>query len=224
MTLVQIICQDNYQLGKNFAARKTSLYKYDDPKNFQVEKCFADMQSLLDNQATEIPKFDLIENIQVGITQIQPQKINLLEGVYASLGKLASLSGFKIYIEAPYYLRFLRRIARFVNNNQNKDTDIPLKHITSFVYLAHLEFVIEQKEKADLVLQACEILPKFSTFIPEEIDFDKILFQKDDTQIGFSQKDGRTWLVIKQNQKLVYQSKIETETQEFLSKVNWLKM
>ena len=224
LALVQIICQDDYQLGKNFEERKTSIYKYDNPKNFQVEKCFVDMQSLLNNQGTEIPKFDLIENIQVGITQIQPQKINLLEGVYASLGKLASLSEFKIYIEAPYYLRFLRRIALFVKNNQNKDTDIPLKHITSFVYLAHLEFVIGQKEKADLVLQACEILPKFSIFIPKEIDFYKILFQKDDTQIGFGQKEEGTWLVIKQNQKLVYQSKIESETQEFLSKVNWLEM
>ncbi len=224
LKLNQTICQDDYQLGKNFEERKISLYKYDDPKNFQVEKCFVDMQSLLDNRAVEIPKFDLIENIQIGNTQIKPQKINLLEGIYASFGKLASLSEFKIYIEAPYYLSFLRRIARFVNNNQNKDADIPLKHITSFVYLAHLEFVTPQKEKANLVLQAYEILPKFSTFIPEEIDFDKILFQKDNTEIGFGQKDDGTWLLIKQNQKLVYQSIIETETEKFLSKVNWLEM
>jgi uridine kinase len=145
-----------------------------------------------------------------------------LEGIYASFGKLASLCEFKIYIEASYYLRFLLRIARFVNNNQNKDTDIPLKHITSFVYLAHLEFVIGQKEKIDLVLQAYEIMPKFSTFIPEEIDFDKILFQKDNTEIGFSQNYQK--LLIKKDKILVYQSETDFETKEFLSKVNWLEM
>lgn len=186
------------------------------------------MQFLLEGQLVEIPKFNLAENISDGTIQISPQKINLLEGIYASLGKLANLSNFKIYIEAPYYLRFLRRIARFVNNNQNPDTSIPLKHITSFVYLAHKDFVIKQKETADLILEAEEIIQQFVNSLEENVDFEQILFQKENTQIGFGKEnsEGKSeiYLVIKQNQKLVYKSPIDKETQNFLLNINWLEM
>lgn len=217
----QIISQDDYQLGKNFEQRKTSIYKYDDPRNFQVEKCFADMKTLLNSEKVTIPTFNLVENRQTSEMEFEPQKINLLEGVYSSFEKLASLSEFKIYIEAPYYLRFLRRITRFINNNQNPDTTIPLGHITSFVYLAHKDFVIKQKETADLILQADEILPEFVNILDEDIAFEEILFQKENTEIGFGENQN---LLIKQNQKLVYQSGISPETKDFLLTVNWLEI
>ena len=218
----QIISQDDYQLGKNFEQRKTSIYKYDDPRNFQVEKCFADMKTLLNSEKVTIPTFNLVENRQTSEMEFEPQKINLLEGVYSSFEKLASLSEFKIYIEAPYYLRFLRRITRFINNNQNPDTTIPLGHITSFVYLAHKDFVIKQKETADLILQADEILPEFVNILDEDIAFEEILFQKENTEIGFG--ENRQKLLIHQNQKLVYQSEISPETKDFLLRVDWLEV
>jgi len=220
-----IVAQDNYQLGKNFADRKTSSYKYDDPQNFQINRCYNDMQVLINGNTIEIPQFDLVENIAQGTIKINSQKINLLEGVYSSHHNLATLSEFKIYIEAPYYLRFLRRIARFVNNNQNQDTTIPLRHMVTFVYLAHKDFVIKQKKGADLVLQSEEVLPRFLFPVSEEdLIFDTLLFQKGGIEIGICSANKILELVIKQDKQIVYKSEISLETKEFLSKINWLEM
>lgn len=222
---IQIIHQDNYQLGKNFKARKTSLYKFDDLRNFQIKKCFEDMQKLLADKKTEIPNFNLKENITIGVEKIKPRKINILEGIYASNGVLASLSSFKIYIEAPYCIRFLRRIARFVNLKQNPDLSIPLKHITSSVYLAHKDFVIKQKLKANLVLKAEEILPQFNEVISNKnILLEKILFKKENIEIGINKEKISFYLIIKQSEKIVYKNEIDLKTKKFLSTINWLEL
>lgn len=223
----QIISQDNYQLGKNFKDRKTSLYKFDDLKNFQIDQIFKSLRILLSGKSVIIPRFDLVENITIGQDEIKPQKVNILEGLYASFGILGKLSPFKLYIETPYYLRLLRRISRFVNSKQNSDTSVPLKHITTFVYLAHKNFVIKQKKQADLVLKGEEIMPVFLTNFSEEfklVEKIKTLFKKETTEIILAKRNEEIYLGILQNKKCVYLSVIDEIIKKFLENVNWFEM
>ncbi|MFA5840652.1 MAG: hypothetical protein WC847_00010 [Candidatus Paceibacterota bacterium] len=221
---IQIISQDSYQVGKNFKNKKTSKYKFDDPENFQLDKAYQDIFQLLNNNEITIPIFDLKENTTVGDQKIKPRKVNILEGIYASLPPLNELSKYRLYIEAPYYLRFLRRIARFVNSSQNSDLTIPLKHITASVFKAHKDFVVKQKDTATLVIQVENILPKFvNPIFNEELIIEETLFEILDTKICLGKVKLEQHLTIIQNKEMVYDVIIDNETKEFLKDVNWLE-
>ncbi len=223
---VEVIPQDAYQIGKNFKYKKSSRYKFDDLRNFQIKRCYSDLKRLLSGKEIVRPNFNLKENISKGKELVHPKDIIILEGIYAFYSPLDLLSKFRIYIETPYYLRFLRRIARFVNNEQNRDLSIPLKHITGPVYLAHKDFVIKQRESADLVIQSKEVLPVFKKTFEKEFEHIKIkecLFKKEDVEICIGSKSNKKYLCIFQREKCCYLAQINRKILNFLNKINWLE-
>lgn len=222
---IQVLHQDDYQLGVNFTRRKESKYKWDDPENFQIEQCASDLKKFLQGDPTLIPTFDLKQNVNIGTRIVKARKINILEGIYSELPPLAALNSCSLYIETPYYVRFLRRIHRFITNNQTEDLSTPLRHMTTSVLLAHREFVVRQKQYATFVLRGDEIIPSFPEKVIQmpAVFNPQILFEYKQYSI-IIHKGKENYLGIRQNGVFVYFEHITEEIILSLDNISWMEL
>lgn len=144
--------QDEFQLGYNFPKRDESLYRWDDPENFDPEYAAQALETLSNGKDCEVPQFDLPENIRVGYETLTAKEFLLFEGLYTLHEQFLNKIDFGIYFEVPFYARFLRRIFRFTREVKKDGAPRALEFMINRVYPAHELFVRPQKESADIVV------------------------------------------------------------------------
>lgn len=137
---------DNYQKGEDFLEKDTSLYRWDDPKNFDLFTAAKNFHTLKRGNAINSPIFDLKANRQTGFEKINPEKVILIDGLFLGFDEFKEAIDYSLYIESPFYSRFLRRIIRF---HTPEKLQVPFKHMIKYVYLAHNTFVKPQAKKYD---------------------------------------------------------------------------
>jgi uridine kinase len=146
--------QDTYQLGGGFSGIESSKYRYDDPKNFALGECAIGLASLKEGKDTVVPLITPIHYERHGTHVIHPKPLILWEGIYAVLTpELEELSDIVFYVDAPYAVRIMRRISRFIEERGGSITDEQAesspRHMLGPVLLAEKDFVITQMPKAD---------------------------------------------------------------------------
>lgn len=145
-----VVAQDNFQLGIGFV-EKASPYRWDDPKNFSLDLCEDALRRLKSGQHTVIPQYNFATNKQEGFATLFPQDLIIFEGIYAALtNELASVADLLIYIDIPYPLRILRRIAR-PRKTATDDPANQARQMLTSVFLAEKVFGQSQKAKAVLI-------------------------------------------------------------------------
>lgn len=151
----QIINQDNFQIGRPFVDNHKTKYKWDDPKNFDLEMCNKSISELLSTYKTKIPIFSVKNTRRTGFQSIKINSNSLLifEGLYTFYNEsLINLADYKIYVQSYFYARLLRRIFRFIYELNIPNYDVALKQMVLKVQLANREQVSQQKQLADLVI------------------------------------------------------------------------
>lgn len=150
-----LFSQDLFQLGKDFINRDRSIYKWDDPENFALQECAKSLQGLAANESVQVPNFDVIANKRLGTRMLTPAPVILWEGIYAiATHELRSTVDRAVYIDAPFAIRLLRRISRFLERPhlEIKEYAVPARQALTFVLNAHVQFVAPQREHADMVV------------------------------------------------------------------------
>lgn len=92
-----------------------------------------------------------------GTHVIHPKPLILWEGIYAVLtSELEDLVDKIFYVDAPYAVRIMRRIYRFIEERGGSITDEQAvsspTHMLSSILLAEKDFVITQRPKADYIV------------------------------------------------------------------------
>lgn len=148
----RVFSQDLFQLGKDFNDRKTSPYKWDDPKNFDLASCAVALATLKRGEAVSAPYFDVVANERVGMVTIEPARWVIWEGVYAFYTEeLRRQIDIAIFVDVPYVIRLLRRIKRFFMSRDIAaidDISTPARQMLTFVWAAEKTFVSVQREMA----------------------------------------------------------------------------
>lgn len=154
-----LFSQDRFQRGIDFPESKLTPYRFDDPRNFDLPACEAALRSLAHGEITEVPDFDMLANHRTASELLKPEPIIIWEGIYAAYTPaLVSLSDLIAYIDVPYGLRTLRRIARHFRRAEAEGIEIdnlslPAYHMLNYVLKAENDFVASQEAKADYVLK-----------------------------------------------------------------------
>jgi uridine kinase len=148
---LSVIHLDDYQTGSEWDKRKTSVYGWDDPEHFSVPEMERTVSLFLNGKNVSVPQFSLKENRRTGARNIIHTKMLLIEGLYVLQPFLSVVPDMGIYLEAPFYVRFIRRIVRFMTEVKPEDAATPLRHMVMNTYRAHRAFVSKQKDFADLV-------------------------------------------------------------------------
>ncbi|MDR2369704.1 MAG: hypothetical protein LBD63_03685 [Mycoplasmataceae bacterium] len=151
-----IINQDNFQIGRPFVNTHQSRYKWDDPDNFDLKLCHYTLKKLIDTHVCLLPIFDLKQTCRIGtkLVKIQSNKnVILFEGLYSFFDEnLLELANFRIFVQAHFYARMIRRIFRFIYDFDLPQFDVAVKQMVLKVELANKEQVSRQRTKADLII------------------------------------------------------------------------
>lgn len=219
---VLVIPQDEYQLGYDLPDYKQSKYRWDDPANYDPTRLVKDVQQLKKGQRVSLPKFDLPANVRVSEHPIEPKPVILLEGLYTFHDVLLPEVDMKIYVETPYYGRFLRRVLRNTLH-YGMDPDIPIKHMLGSVYMAHQDHVSQQRPNADYLISIPyvfeETIRNFNLKpIPEDPMQIEILTLPLERHLSLRvvTAKGKTYLQILSNGVIYYQVETKEEYIDFI--------
>ncbi len=143
--------QDWYQLGVNFIEKDETPYKWDDPRNFQIERFAKDLAQLHDGQPIIAPSFDVVEVGSVGERRLEPKPVIIVDGIYTLYDDISQLADFSVYATMPLYARFLRRLFRMVYDQKQDKPQTAFKQVFGPVLQAHQDIVSKQAKLADCV-------------------------------------------------------------------------
>ncbi len=141
---------------------------FDHPDSLENELLVAHLELLRQGFPVDIPVYDFAQFIRTDRQErIEPKPVILLEGILLLAdATLRELIDFKIYVDTPDDLRFIRRLRRDVAE-RGRTLDFVVEQYLGTVRPMHLEFVEPSKRYADIVIAYHEI----DTFM----DFFKLL-------------------------------------------------
>lgn len=147
-----LIHQDDFQLGRDFACAESSPYRWDDPENFDLERTAGVLDELSKTGHAVMPTFSL-ETVRRGPDRsVSNRKIVILEGLYAGYGPLAGEDAVHVYVQAPFYARFVRRLCRSKFELNAKKLETPVRQCLGPVLDAHRNLVRTQLSNANYVV------------------------------------------------------------------------
>jgi uridine kinase len=134
-----------------FAARLRT--NYDHPDALETARLITDLRRLLDGETIEVPCYDFTRHLRSEtVRTVAPHPIVIVEGIH-TLGdpELRALMAFRIYVDAPDDLRFIRRLQRDVAERGRTVNDVIRQYIEQ-VRPMHGAFVEPEKAHADSVV------------------------------------------------------------------------
>ena len=230
---VVILQQDAFQLGWDFADQENSPYRWDDPRNYTPEQIRAVLLTLLKGEPVEVPRFDLAANVRVGTVVFEPAPIILFEGLYTLADEFCDLIEESIYVSAPLYARFLRRIFRFMSEVGSDKGAIAVRHMFNFVVAAHRTFVTPQQlsathifsEPYDFVEETAKKfglhevrLPEPQGVLGDSIKLPSNISLELYTEVATEQSQ----FAIRWEGQIVFRCEIETATGSRMYQLDWL--
>lgn len=113
----------------------------------------AHLEQLLQGQPVNIPVYDFAQYIRTGqLKRVEPRPVILVEGILIFADKrLRKLMDFKVFVDAPPDLRFIRRIKRDVVE-RGRSVNHVIEQYLGTVRPMHLEFVEPSKRYVDVII------------------------------------------------------------------------
>ncbi|MDE1824904.1 MAG: NUDIX domain-containing protein [Candidatus Micrarchaeota archaeon] len=124
---------------------------FDHPRSVRLELLEEHLELLKSGAPFDKPIFSFKEQKPIGTEKFEPKKIVVLEGLFALFDNLARQSHLKIFMEADYPTRFLRRVSRDVYRTSWSNEEI-LSYATTIVEPMYKEHVEPTKRNADIVV------------------------------------------------------------------------
>lgn len=151
---VSILNMDNFQMWKEFVENLKSLYKYDDKRNFCLEEVNEILWKLKNWENVEIPKFSLEKVVRDWKIFFKNAEIILLEWIYATDEILQKNLDFSIFVEDEVANMLTKRILRYALEMKLKNWPVwALKQYLKYVLPAYNDLVLEQKQKANVIIK-----------------------------------------------------------------------
>ncbi|MEO6761303.1 MAG: hypothetical protein ABI220_02910 [Candidatus Saccharimonadales bacterium] len=147
-----VVSLDDYQLDGKYEGFDTSIYRYDDPRNFQLQRVAQDLRTLLSGGSIQAPRFRVGTGIAEGTNIVESAPVILVDGLYAANTQLASLMNRKVYVESPLFGRFIRRLFRLEHEYRVANSETALRHSFGPTLAAHRRYVIPQRSTTDLIV------------------------------------------------------------------------
>lgn len=132
---------------------KRKELNFDHPDSLENELLVADLEQLLQGQAVNIPVYDFAQYIRTDqLQRVEPRPVILVEGILIFADKrLRDLIDFKVFVDAPADLRFIRRLKRDVVE-RGRSVNHVIEQYLDTVRPMHLEFVEPSKRHADVII------------------------------------------------------------------------
>jgi uridine kinase len=189
----QIISQDHFMLASMEKELVSDPYRWDHPDSFNLTDSAKIMDQLRGRFSWSMPVYSFRTHAYKELRQLVPTNIVLFEGLYAGYDFLRDHADYCIYVEMPLYARIVRRLLRNMYERYLRtDPRSILEGYLNAPLKSHQDFVIRQREEADIVIKVeydfQEAIRKFNL----KIQPGNTQSEKRSTVFEFISKDGLT--------------------------------
>ena len=146
--------QDSYYRDIEWKTEEELLaHNFDHPNALDNELLIAHVEALKNGLDVDVPVYDFVTHRRTADSRkVESRPIILLEGILLFVEpRLRSLLDFKIYVDTPSDVRFIRRLRRDMRERGRSLEDV-VRQYGSTVRPMHLEFVEPSKRSADVIV------------------------------------------------------------------------
>ena len=146
--------QDSYYRDIEWRSEEELLaHNFDHPNAIDNELLIAHVEALKNGSAVDVPVYDFVTHRRTEETKrVESRPIILLEGILLFVEpRLRALLDFKVYVDTPSDVRFIRRLHRDLRE-RGRTLDDVVRQYESTVRPMHLEFVEPSKRSADVIV------------------------------------------------------------------------
>jgi uridine kinase len=142
-----------YKDLSNLPHNQRTEINFDHPDSLESDLLVEHIQKLKKWQTIDLPIYDFKNHTRTNqFTQIQPQRIILVEGILIYVEKkLRDLFDVKIFVDTDPDIRFIRRLERDITE-RGRTTENVVKQYLKTVRPMHLDFVEPSKRYADVII------------------------------------------------------------------------
>ena len=144
-----IFSMDNYYRGGNYT-RKNDL-NFDQPEAIDINLYKKHLQQLKEGKLIPELKYDFGDNPPETIGELQPQKIIIVEGLFALHDSLEKIGDVKTFVDIGTHGRMIRRLLRDVVERGQKPDDI-IKYFAEIIEPMHEKYIEDTKKNADFII------------------------------------------------------------------------
>lgn len=146
--------QDSYYRDIEWKTEEELVaHNFDHPNALDNELLIAHVEALKNGLDVDVPVYDFVTHRRTADSRkVESRPIILLEGILLFVEpRLRSLLDFKIYVDTPSDVRFIRRLRRDMRERGRSLEDV-VRQYGSTVRPMHLEFVEPSKRSADVIV------------------------------------------------------------------------
>lgn len=148
------IAQDNYYRSAAFVNNSNiTAFNFDHPDAFDSELLYQNLKDLKDGKAVDMPQYDFVHHCRMEETiHVEPAPLIIIEGLMILYDpNIRSLLDFKIYVDTPDDIRFIRRLQRDISE-RGRTVDSVIKQYLDVVRPGYFNFIEPMREFADLIV------------------------------------------------------------------------
>lgn len=148
------IAQDNYYRSAAFVNNSNiTAFNFDHPDAFDSELLYQNLKDLKDGKAVDMPQYDFVHHCRKEETiHVEPAPLIIIEGLMILYDpNIRSLLDFKIYVDTPDDIRFIRRLQRDISE-RGRTVDSVIKQYLDVVRPGYFNFIEPMREFADLIV------------------------------------------------------------------------
>ena len=159
---VATLQQDSYYLDRSGIVEEERAYlNFDHPDSIDADLLTRHLTDLKLGKPITVPSYDFSTHTRTRHgTLIQPTPITLVDGILIfALPQLQNLFDYKLFIDTPDDIRFIRRLQRDVKE-RGRSMDSIISQYLLTVRPMHNAYVVPSKQHADVTISGLEL---FST-------------------------------------------------------------
>ena len=158
---VVVLHQDDFALGRQWRARHSSRYRWDDPENYRLNEAYDVLNDLLHGKVTTFLAYDLdahephLQKTLAWQYADAPsgRRLVIIEGLFAWRRPFDILVDVKVFLEVNFWHRYVLRLQRNAVEMDVADFQKVTEQYFTFVADAHGDLLEPEKVNADIVIE-----------------------------------------------------------------------
>lgn len=149
-----VIPQDNYYKSAEYMSNQNiTAFNFDHPDAFDNDLLYDQLCALKRFETIDMPEYDFVHHRRKESTvRVLPKKVIIFDGIMIFVNKpIRDLLDFKIYVDTPDDIRFIRRLKRDINERE-RTVDSVVTQYLEVVRPGHFQFVEPTKIYADIII------------------------------------------------------------------------
>ncbi|MEO5691223.1 MAG: hypothetical protein ABIQ64_03490 [Candidatus Saccharimonadales bacterium] len=212
-----ILHQDDFAIGRKWAGKDSSPYRWDDPENYRLKEAYDVLEKFLhgktlDFLAYTLEKHEPHEKKELAWSYSRRplgRQLVIIEGLFSWQEPFDTIVDLKVFLEVNIWHRYVLRLQRNVHEIGVVNFQKVTEQYFTFVTRAHFGLLEPAKESADLLFTNIIDLAKLKVARGKRVvPYEYVMYFDDDIKIGLDRKG---YIQIANNYGVVFHEEVSDD-------------